>query len=527
MTKNSLKVLDQRVMEIRELAENDLVSFIRLVHPHRVLGQIHEDVCRWWQRSDAKSHQLLLLPRDHGKSAMVAYRVAQALTRNPALRVLYISSTANLATKQLKFIKDILLSPIYRRYWPEMVHPDESKREKWTETEISLDHPIRKAESIRDPSIFTAGLTTGITGMHCDIAVLDDVVVKENAYTDDGREKVKQQYSLLSSIEGSDSQEWAVGTRYHPIDLYNDMQEMLVDQYDDKGNVIDQVPLYEIFEAKVEDAGDGTGQFLWPRQQRYDGKWFGFDQNILAKKRAQYVDKVQFRAQYYNDPNDTLSAPINRDDFQYYDPKHLARYGGAWYFKNNRLNIFASIDFAFSLNKKADYTALVIIGVDGYHNYYVLDIYRFKSVKISEYFSKILEAHRKWDFRKIRAEVSVAQSVIVQDLKDNYIRQFGLALSVDEFRPTRHEGTKEERTNAILQPRYANKQIWHYKGGNCSVLEEELVMQNPPHDDVKDCLASCIDVAQPPTGSVSRMKLLGMDDNADGLFNKRFGGVFV
>jgi hypothetical protein len=100
---------------IRLQAESDLESFIRLVHPQRVLGACHIDLIRWWTREEAKSHQLVLLPRDHGKSAMVAYRVAWEITRNPAIRVLYISSTSNLAQKQLKFIKDILTSDIYRR----------------------------------------------------------------------------------------------------------------------------------------------------------------------------------------------------------------------------------------------------------------------------------------------------------------------------------------------------------------------------------------------------------------------------
>src|SRR5690242_4283050 len=172
-----------KIDQIKEMAEADLEIFIRLVHPHRVLGAIHSELIQWWNRSDSKSHQLVLLPRDHGKSAMVAYRVAWEITRNPAIRVLYISSTANLAEKQLKFIKDILTSKIYRRYWPEMVNVDEGKREKWSSTEISVDHPKRKAETVRDPTIFTAGLTTVITGMHCDIAVMDDVVVRENALT--------------------------------------------------------------------------------------------------------------------------------------------------------------------------------------------------------------------------------------------------------------------------------------------------------------------------------------------------------
>lgn len=505
--------------QIREQAEADLESFIRLVHPQRVLGSVHSDVISWWTREDAKSHQLLLLPRDHGKSALVAYRVAWEITRNPAIRVLYISSTANLAQKQVKFIKDILTSDIYTFYWPDMVNPMEGMREKWTESEFAVDHPLRKAEAVRDPTVFSAGLTTTITGLHCDIAVLDDVVVYENAYTVEGRDKVTSQYSLLSSIEGSDAREWVVGTRYHPKDLYNELTSMSVDIYDDDGEIVDTEPLYEVMERQVEDVGDGTGQFLWPRQQRYDGKWFGFDNKILAKKRAQYLDRVQFRAQYYNDPNDSESAAISRDLFQYYDQKFLRRVDGRWYLRDARLNVFAAVDFAFSLRRKADYTAIVVVGVDSNYNYYVLDIERFKTDKISDYFQKILKLHQKWDFRKIRAEVTTAQQVIVNDLKQNYIRPHGLALSVEDFKPTRHQGSKEERIDAILQPRYNNRQVWHYRGGNCQILEEELVLTNPPHDDVKDCLASCIDVCVAPSGMSQRSNIINFNTNS------RFGGI--
>ena len=414
------------------------------------------------------------------KSALVAFRVAWEITRDPTIRVLYISSTQNLATKQLKFIKDILTSKIYRRYWPLMVNLEEGKREKWTETEISIDHPLRQQEAVRDPTVFTAGLTTGITGLHCDIAVMDDVVVRENAYTETGRDTVKTQYSLLSSIEGADAREFVVGTRYDPNDLYNDMLGMTVETLNESGDVVSEEPLYEIFERQVEDLGDGTGEFLWPRQQRYDGKWFGFNQEILSRKRAQYLDKTQFRAQYYNDPNDVSEAPIGKDLFQYYERQKLHQTDGYWHYGGRRLNVIAAIDFAFSLSKKADYTSIVVVGTDFDRNHYVLDIARFKTDSIKEYFDEILRLHDKWGFRKLRAEVTVAQKIIVNDLKANYIRPHGLSLSIDEYRPSRAEGTKEERIHATLKPRYENLQIWHYKGGNCQVLEEELVLRYPP-----------------------------------------------
>ncbi len=488
--------LTDKKKKLRLLAEQDLVSFIRLVHPQRVLGQVHIDLCSWWQRKDAKSHQLVLLPRDHQKSALMAYRVAWMITRNPAIRILYISSTSNLATKQLKFIKDILTSPSYRKFWPEMINAQESTREKWTTEEISVDHPLRKQEVIRDPTVFTAGLTTAITGLHCDVAVLDDVVVDDTAYSHDGRAKVRDQVSYLASILGTDGQLWAVGTRYHPLDLYQDMATMEYDIFDEEGNIIREEKLYEVFERKVEDRGDGTGAFLWPREQRKDGKWFGFNKDILAKKKAQYADLTRFRSQYYNDPNDVDSASIKRGMFQYYDRALLTQGAGHWYFKDKRINIAAAMDFAHSLRKDADYSTIAVVGVDAANNYYILDLERFKTNQVSEYFNRLLRMHVKWGFRKIRMETTVAQNTIVETLKKDYIVPHGLALAVESINPRKD---KIERMEGILQPKYANKQIWHYHGGNCQILEEEVVLQHPPHDDLKDSVANAIEMLIPPT----------------------------
>lgn len=506
---------------IREAAENSFEALVRLVHPGRVIGHVHSELMAWVTREEKKSHQLVLMPRDHGKSVYAGYYVVWRIIRNPAIRVLYISATANLATKQLKFIKDVLTNPTVRKYWPDLVNPEEGKREKWTETEIAIDHPRRKADYIRDPTVWAAGLTTHIVGMHADLIIMDDVVDRDNASTDEGRSKVSVQYSYLASIEGAYSEQLIVGTRYHPQDLYSSLLDAKIEQFDTEGNMIGEDPLYEVFERQVEDRGDGTGEFLWPRQRTKDGKEFGFNIEILARKRAQYRENIaDYYAQYYNDPNHASAGGIPRETFQYYDKGFLSQSQGYWYYKGSRLNVFASIDFAFSLAKRADFTAIAVVGVDAFQNYYVLELDRFKSGDISEYFNHILSLHRKWDFRVLQAEVTAAQDVIVQDLKQNYIRVHGLALSIKEYRPTRNEGTKMERINAILRPKYDNLQVWHYRGGNCQILEDELVVLKPPHDDCKDALASAIVVAVPPAKQND-----ASSSSAKVYSHSRFGGI--
>ena len=129
--------------------------------------------------------------------------------------------------------------------------------------------------------------------------------------------------------------------------------------------------------------------------------------------------------------------------------------------------------------------------------------------------------HVKWDFRKLRAEVTAAQKAIVQELKSSYIRPNGLSLSIDEHSPTRHTGSKEERIRAVLEPRYDNLSIWHYQGGNCQILEDELMQEHPPHDDVKDALACAIEIAIVPSRSAAHSQ--AAKNNV--VYSNRFGGV--
>jgi hypothetical protein len=94
-------------------------------------------------------------------------------------------------------------------------------------------------------------------------------------------------------------------------------------------------------------------------------------------------------------------------------------------------------------------------------------------------------------------------------------------LIVDEHRPTRHEGSKEERIASTLEPKYDNLQVWHYKGGNIQALEEELVLQKPPHDDCKDALTAAMDICVAPM----RVKTTTPRSAGNVIYHNRFGGV--
>ncbi|MAQ19374.1 MAG: hypothetical protein CMN30_31815 [Sandaracinus sp.] len=519
---NKIDDMPEKAKQIRELAKKDLFFFARLMNPGYVYGSIHREIFKWLEdytlygKGQASENKLIMLPRAHLKSHMVATWAAWMITRHPEITILYVSATAELAIVQLFAIKNILESGAYSKYFPEYIHPDSGKREKWSSTSIMVDHPQRKKEGIRDATVKTAGLTTNTTGWHADVICADDLVVPENAYTEEGRESVSKKTSQFTSIRNAGGFTLACGTRYDPRDIYAVWKEQVTETYDDEDNHTGKALVWNIKEYAVET----DDIFLWPRSVRSDGKAFGFNRRTLSRIKSEYTDRTQFYAQYYNDPNDPDSQRISPEVFQYYNPRFLRSEGGRWFYNGKRLNIYAAVDFAYSLAAKADYTAIVVIGIDSDKNIYVLDIDRFKSFKNIEYFQHIAALHSKWGFKKLQAEVTAAQITIVEDIK-NYVKTHGLRLSVVDYRPTRHEGRKEERIAAVLEHRYENYEMWHHEGGWTHILEEELMQERPAHDDIKDALASAVSIAVAPAKRAADKMKDFMSTKSRGT---RFGG---
>jgi len=519
-----LKRMPKEIKQLRVNCFRDLRTFAKTMNPGYMYGDIHMKIFKemmdyslFGMGERQTTNTLVLLPRAHLKSHMTATWVAWVITNHPEVTILYLSATSDLAQTQLFAIKTIFESSRYQKLYPEFINPEVGRRALWNNSKISIDHIARSKEAIRDATVMTAGLTTNTTGWHSDIIVPDDLVVPENAYTEEGRELVRKKSSQFTSIRNPGGFTMACGTRYHPSDVYDTWADQKYEVFDEEsGDLLDTLPVWKILEEKVE----VDNSFLWPRSIRDDGKAYGFSQNILARIYAEYSDKTQFYAQYYNNPNEVGSNRINRSCFQYFDDKDVTYTNGRWCVRKRPLNVYASIDFAYSKGKRSDYTAIVVIGIDAEGFIYVLDIYRFKTNKTAVFFENIVDAHAKWSFTKLRAEVTAAQAIIVQDIKD-MIRKEGMTLPVKDHRPSRHEGSKEERIRAVIEHRYESQTIWHKKGGWTAALEEEVLLARPKHDDLKDALASVIEIAKPPR----KFRNFEEKDNNVIQFNKRFGGM--
>jgi predicted phage terminase large subunit-like protein len=505
----STKGFTPKQLELRDLAMADLRAFVGLVAPQLHIGHAHHDLLRFLMGDDER--QLVIWPRGHLKSTLLAYETAWTIIKEPDTTIVYLSATADLAEKQTGLIKTIVDSPIVHKYWPELLPQEAGKRDLWRTSEFNVGHWKRGEEVVRDPTLKAAGITGNITGFHADHIKLDDLVTGDNSETKTSREEIKGKYSYLSSILNAGGTIKAVGTRYHPSDLYEDLVNTEIEIFDDKtGDVIETVLAYTVTQEVVE----VDGEFLWPRSRRKDGKWFGFNKSELSKKKADYLDKAKFFAQYYNDPSDPHNKRIA--EFNYYDRSHLTKRGAGWMINNNKLSVYAAIDFAATVTKRADYTAIAVVGVDSDHNYYVLDIARFKTDKISVMSDELERLYDKWSWIKLRAECNAQQNLIVEQIKE-FNKSRGVYYAVDKVSQVTN---KEVRIMTNLEPRYAMGAILHYRGGNCQILEDELMATKSPHDDVSDALASVIEIAKAPS------KNRGMNSKVANItYHPKWGGV--
>lgn len=492
-----------QIDELRAACESSLWTFAQYVNPHYVYGDIHEEVFNWLSSSDAAENQLLLLPRGHLKSHVIATLVAWEITKYPAITCVYLSAGEDLAKDQIYAIKGMMTSDEYRLLWPDMFNEREHDRDKWAADGFNVDHPLRKEMGIRDWTLRVKTVKSNAIGSHCDLLIQDDVVVPEFAYSEIGRKELQRRISQFASIKNPGARTKAVGTTYDARDLYANYKKAEVTKYDlESGEFLGVFPLWDVFERVVEDRGDGEGNFLWPRGvDARTNLAYGFDKHVLAAKRAEYAasyEMAQFYAQYYLNPHDPDSLRVSTESFQYYDPKFIKYNGGQWYYGEHLLRVYAAVDVAWSTSNSSDFTAIVVIGMTADRLIYILHLDKFRTNDLNVHYKNILAVADKWHLKRIKVESNSGGALVAKGLQ-SHVRQEGRSLIIDSPTTTGKYGKKAERIASFLEPRYQQRAIFHFRGGYTSDLEDELVKERPVHDDLKDALALAVEDAVPPS----------------------------
>lgn len=92
--KKKLERMPDEAKQIRETAKDDLYFFAKLVNPGYMYGDVHKEIFQWMQEYGLfgmddvlTSNKLIMLPRAHLKSHMVATWCAWIITRHPFINL--------------------------------------------------------------------------------------------------------------------------------------------------------------------------------------------------------------------------------------------------------------------------------------------------------------------------------------------------------------------------------------------------------------------------------------------------------
>lgn len=409
-----------------------------------------------------------LAPRGHGKSTIgdVDFCITKVL-RNPDIRIMIGSKTQTQASAFLKeirthFEQNVNLIRIFGDW-------KKSRDNVWNDKEFTVN---RRTVIKKEATVSALGASGAVVSKHFDIIIGDDLVGFENARTEAQRKVLKEWFysSLYPTLE-PDGEIHILGTRYSPMDLYED----LIKSKNYKVNVQQAITVK-----------DGQEYSLWESK-------FSLEKLRSIREEA---GLIIFNMQYQNN-TELAKGKI----FKYKYFKHFEEYGIDYDLNRVRVKvldsqgvpywipvrIYMGADLAISEDETSnnDYFVLTVIGVDKNKNVYVLD-YLKERLTFNAQLNAILDyGKNKFPMvERIGVETVQYQKSLAQE-----IRRLSL-LPVINIQTSKDKVTRAMRRSALFE----NGKVW-FRIGMDDLEECLLLFPEVDHDDLFDGLDFALTVA--------------------------------
>ena len=422
-----------------------------------------------------------LAPRGHGKSTIgdVDFCITKVL-RNPDIRIMIGSKTQTQASAFLKeirthFEQNVNLIRIFGDW-------KKSRDNVWNDKEFTVN---RRTVIKKEATVSALGASGAVVSKHFDIIIGDDLVGFENARTEAQRKVLKEWFysSLYPTLE-PDGEIHILGTRYSPMDLYED----LIKSKNYKINVQQAITVK-----------DGQEYSLWESK-------FSLEKLRSIREEA---GLIIFNMQYQNN-TELAKGKI----FKYKYFKHFEEYDIDYDLNRVRVKvldsqgvpywipvrIYMGADLAISEDETSnnDYFVLTVIGVDKNKNVYVLD-YLKERLTFNAQLNAILDyGKNKFPMvERIGVETVQYQKSLAQE-----IRRLSL-LPVVNIQTSNDKVTRAMRRSALFE----NGKVW-FRIGMDDLEECLLLFPEVDHDDLFDGLDFALTVAD----QGNSVRVLNRDD---------------
>lgn len=222
-------------------------------------------------------------------------------------------------------------------------------------------------------------------------------------------------------------------------------------------------------------------QALWPEH---------LNLKEIDEIKQQYIASGQiylFYQEYQNDPVSGENRKFKWEKIKYYTDEEI---------KYKELAKFITIDRAYSKEKTADSTGIIVNGVDKDNNWFVLHAERFKGTE-KEIIDKIFDLKRFYQPIKIGIEQKAFEYTIKPALTDR-MRLENEFFIVEELKDLGK--SKNIRIEGLL-PRFELGTIY-FKREQTDLIDELIKFPMGLHDDLADSLAYQLSMANTSTNKV-------------------------
>ena len=482
--------------EAYEKLKQDVLLFGKVCSPNTCVvrtPEFHYDLAAIWH-DITRTRVNVIAPRGHGKSTLCKFFALHHLMYGPTniKVILLISRTQSHAIRLLADIKNNLeYSQTFREifgYW------GKETASKWSEDEIIL----------KDGSIIMCkGASQMIIGINHlsqrpTFVLYDDPEDENNTKTKESMESTLR--ILLRGVDpGADpihGRIFVIGTPQREgclVEKLKDMPEWITKHYDAIVNEKDK-------------------RVLWP-------EWISWERLMMKKASYEAINRLSI---FYSEYRCTIIGDedqlFNIQDFRYWDGDYKKDERGESYILIKRLgkqerdgldwkvvwedvvelvwkpiNTFMGVDPASSTSTSADYSVIMVIGIDIDKKAYILPFFR-KRVKPMDLTKNIIEYYHKY-----RPKITNIETTGYQEMLRDYLRQES-PVYIPGLELKNNPRTPKSKRIETLQPFFYNKQmLFKSDMPNLGDLENELLLYpRTKHDDILDALYYARKTIRPP-----------------------------
>src|SRR3990167_3018895 len=353
---------------------------------------------------------------------------------------------------------------VFQWLFPELVPDFASRQITWNVGSASVP---RKTD-YPEPTFSTIGVGGAVVSRHFTRIVLDDLINDQHAASPDLMKKAIEWYTYVESlleVSGRD-EVVVVGTRWSFSDLYSHIEET-------EGEQSEKNPLgfvKHVRSAIERDQPIFPERFSFQELARLREKLGSYMFGALYLNRPQGEGINDFNTDWLRHYTFSEKGKIELDDGRVVDPLSF-----------DRVTI---VDIATSLRRDADFSAVIVVGVDEARRVYLLEAWHGR-VQTQTLLDRILTLSSRWRTRAIFYEDSAQQKLIEYSIKQ-HMKETGQFFTVLPVKAGNKQ-TKEQRIR-LISPYFQSGNVFIRESMNDFVSEyKEFPLGK--HDDLIDAFS--------------------------------------